>query len=121
MAQHGFDVQAFSVPSGDDGHLASNDERIAPFMDDLLHRQFAVAFVDDPHNAPGYSTPGQTPERYEVSSATTTDRLFMWLRDNAPTPAPAPAAAAPKPKPEPKAKAKHAPRHDHHRHHSRKG
>jgi peptidoglycan/xylan/chitin deacetylase (PgdA/CDA1 family) len=77
LAAHGFDTRAFSVPAGDDG----GQQLVA----DLLSRQFAVSFVRDPRNDPSYTRPTGDATAFGVNASITTDRLYMWLRDNAPT------------------------------------
>ncbi|MEA2480868.1 MAG: hypothetical protein QOJ07_2790 [Thermoleophilaceae bacterium] len=84
LAQHGYDAHAFAVPEGDLGQLTPGDPRIAPFMRELLSRQFGVYFTRDPRNDPAYAGAGVEAQRYVVGSATTTDRLYMWLRDHSP-------------------------------------
>jgi hypothetical protein len=84
MEEHGFSAIALAVPFGDYGQLQLSDPAIAPFMRGLITRQFAAWFVDDERNAPGYTTPSGEPERLQVHRELTTDRLYMWLRDNAP-------------------------------------
>jgi hypothetical protein len=84
LAKQGFDARAIALPYGDYGQLSDTDPAIAPFMRELLHRQFAVFFVSDPRNQPDYTTPSGPTARFRVSSAITTDRLYMWLRDSAP-------------------------------------
>ena len=85
MEEQGFSPIAFAVPFGDYGQRQSSDPAVAPFMRGLVTRQFAAWFVDDERNAPGYTTPGADAERLQVHSELTTDRLYMWLRDNAPS------------------------------------
>jgi hypothetical protein len=53
-------------------------------MRDFLGRQFEAVFVEDERNAPGYTRPWGVAERYRIHSETTTDRLYVWLRDNSP-------------------------------------
>ena len=84
MHDHGFAPAAFAVPFGDYGQRNAGDPEIAPFMRGLLARQFGAYFVDDERNAPGYTTPLGDAERFEVGAQTTTDRLYMWLRDHRP-------------------------------------
>ena len=84
VEEQGFVPHAFALPYGDYGQLSANDPRIAPFMRDFLERQFEAVFVRDERNAPGYTRPGGAAERYQVHSETTTDRLYVWLRDNSP-------------------------------------
>jgi peptidoglycan/xylan/chitin deacetylase (PgdA/CDA1 family) len=84
VEEQGFAPLAFAVPYGDYGQIGANDPRIAPFMRDFLGRQFEAVFVDDERNAPGYTKPWGAAERYRVHSETTTDRLYVWLRDNSP-------------------------------------
>jgi peptidoglycan/xylan/chitin deacetylase (PgdA/CDA1 family) len=84
VEEQGFVPRAFAVPYGDYGQRSANDPRIAPFMRDFLVRQFEAVFVQDERNAPGYTKPWGVAERYQVHSETTTDRLYVWLRDNSP-------------------------------------
>jgi peptidoglycan/xylan/chitin deacetylase (PgdA/CDA1 family) len=84
VEEQGFAPRAFAVPYGDYGQRSGNDPRIAPFMRDFLGRQFEAVFVEDERNAPGYSRPWGVAERYRVHRETTTDRLYVWLRDNSP-------------------------------------
>ncbi|MBV9212122.1 MAG: polysaccharide deacetylase family protein [Actinobacteria bacterium] len=84
LRAQGFEPVAFAVPKGDYGQRGSNDARIAPLMRGLLHRQFEVAFTQRPDDDPGYTRPRGDPERFEIHANTTTDRLYMWLRDHAP-------------------------------------
>ena len=84
VEEHGFAAHAFAVPYGDYGQHSGNDPRIASFMRDFLGRQFETVFVEDERNAPGYSRPWGVAERYRVHRETTTDRLYVWLRDNSP-------------------------------------
>jgi hypothetical protein len=84
MLDQGFDPQAFAVPYGDYGQRNSNDPAIAPFMRGLLERQFGVYFVQDDLNQPDYVSQVGEPKRFEVRTDTTTDRLYMWLRDHSP-------------------------------------
>lgn len=84
MIDHGFEPHAIAIPDGDYGQRAGNDPAIEPFMRDLLTRQFGVLFASDERNDPDYTRPFGDAERYELHSDTTTDRLYMWLRDHAP-------------------------------------
>jgi Polysaccharide deacetylase len=84
MEDHGFDPIALAVPYGDYGQRRMGNAEIALFMRGLLNRQFPVWFTEDELNAPGYTTPAAEPRRFEVNSAVSTDRLYMWLRDHAP-------------------------------------
>ena len=86
MEDHGFDSVALAVPYGDYGQRQLGNTEVAVFMRELLTRQFPVWFTDDELNAPDYTTPRGEPRRFEVNSAITTDRLYMWLRDHAPRP-----------------------------------
>ena len=76
LERQGFESGAFAVPSG--------DRPLPPFVSELLRRQFAVFFVLDERNQGGYTTPFSRAVRFGVNSTITTDRLYMWLRDNAP-------------------------------------
>jgi hypothetical protein len=84
MLDQGFEPHAFAVPYGNYGQRLTNDPAIAPYMKALMERQFGVFFVQDEQNEPEYA--GQIGEatRFEVHSDTTTDRLYMWLRDHSP-------------------------------------
>jgi peptidoglycan/xylan/chitin deacetylase (PgdA/CDA1 family) len=84
MLDQGFEPHAFAVPYGNYGQRETNDPGIAPYMRALMQRQFGVYFVQDEENDPDYA--GRTGEaaRFEVHSDTTTDRLYMWLRDHSP-------------------------------------
>ena len=84
MIDHGFTPHAISVPDGDYGQRSGNDPAIAPFLSQLLARQFGTYFVRNPLNDPDYTTPAGPAERYEIGSGTTADRVYMWLRDHAP-------------------------------------
>jgi peptidoglycan/xylan/chitin deacetylase (PgdA/CDA1 family) len=85
MRDQGFEPVAFAVPYGNYGQRETNDAAIAPFMRALLQRQFGgVYFVQHERNEPGYAPMIGEPQRYEVHSDTTTDRLYMWLRDHSP-------------------------------------
>jgi peptidoglycan/xylan/chitin deacetylase (PgdA/CDA1 family) len=84
VGEQGFEARAFAIPYGDYGQLTGNDARIAPFMRDFLGRQFEAVFIEDERNAPGYTGPTGPAERYRVHRETTTDRLYVWLRDNSP-------------------------------------
>ena len=84
LEDQGFDPQALAVPEGNYGQLGSNDQAIAPFMRGLLARQFGAFFTRDAKNDPGYAGADAEAERYVVGRATTTDRLYMWLRDHSP-------------------------------------
>ena len=88
MVDQGFEPHAFAVPYGNYGQRETNDPAIARYMRALIERQFGVYFVQDERNDPGYAGATGEPERYEVHSETTTDRLYMWLRDNSPGAAP---------------------------------
>ena len=77
MLDHGFEPHAIAVPGGDYGQRSANDPAIAPFMRDLLTRQFGVVFAGVEGNDPGYSTAAGDAARYEVHADTTTDRLYM--------------------------------------------
>jgi hypothetical protein len=115
----GFAPWGFAVPFGNYGHDGdTNDERIAPFMKQLLAKHFQAVFMTRP---PVYSTPASPRAglpRIEIHSDTSADDLYRWLRDRIPPPparrkppvkkppvaqpAPAPAAApasAPAPAP----------------------
>jgi peptidoglycan/xylan/chitin deacetylase (PgdA/CDA1 family) len=76
LAAHGLDNRAFAVPAGDYG--------AQPLVSDLLTRQFAVFFVRDASNDPGYTRPTGDATAFGVNASITTDRLYMWLRDRAP-------------------------------------
>lgn len=95
MIAQGFNPISFAVPAGDYGRAGSNDDRIAPFMENLLGAQFAVAFSDDTTNDPPYTTATGEAERYRIGASSGPDRLFAWLRANDPT-RPAPPVAHPK-------------------------
>ncbi|HKP89318.1 MAG TPA: polysaccharide deacetylase family protein [Thermoleophilaceae bacterium] len=84
MEEHGFESVALAVPYGDYGQRQLGNTEVALFMRGLLSRQFPVWFTDDELNAPDYTRPRGEPKRFEVNSAITTDRLYMWLRDHAP-------------------------------------
>jgi peptidoglycan/xylan/chitin deacetylase (PgdA/CDA1 family) len=84
VEEQGFVPDAFAVPYGDYGQRSANDPRIAPFMSDFLGRQFEAVFTQDERNAPAYTRPTGPAERYQVHTETTTDRLYVWLRDNSP-------------------------------------
>lgn len=84
LEDQGFEPHAFAVPEGNYGQLGSNDRAIAPFMRGLLERQFGAFFTRDARNDPGYAGEGAEAERYVVNRSTTTDRLYMWLRDHSP-------------------------------------
>ena len=84
LRDQGFDPRAFAVPHGDYGQRITNDPAIAPFMRDLLGRQFGTYFTRHERNEPGYATRDAEPQRLVVHEGTTTDRLYMWLRDQSP-------------------------------------
>jgi Polysaccharide deacetylase len=84
LRDQGFNPIAFAVPKGNYGQLTSNDSRIAPLLRGLLSRQFEVAFTQRPDDNPGYTRATGDADRFEVHSNTTSDRLYMWLRDHAP-------------------------------------
>ncbi|MFL5885918.1 MAG: polysaccharide deacetylase family protein [Thermoleophilaceae bacterium] len=114
LRDQGFQPRAFAVPEGDYGQLATNDPRIAPFMRDLLSREFGAFFTRNARNAPEYAGHDVEAQRYVIGRATTTDQLYMWLRDHSPAAeaAAARAAAAHAKKPAPK---HHRPSRRHHR------
>ena len=84
MRDQGFDPHAIAVPEGEYGQRLTNDPAIAPFMRGLLTRQFGVYFARHERNEPGYATAAGDAQRLELHSRTTTDRLYMWLRDHSP-------------------------------------
>ena len=84
LEEQGFEPHAFAVPYGDYGQLGANDPRIAPFMSDFLGRQFEAVFIEDERNDPPYTRPTGPAERYRVHRQTTTDQIYVWLRDNSP-------------------------------------
>lgn len=84
MLDQGFEPHAFAVPYGNYGQRETNDPAIAPYMRALMQRQFGVYFVQDEENEPGYAEQTGEAARFEVHSDTTTDRLYMWLRDHSP-------------------------------------
>jgi hypothetical protein len=85
LEDQGFDPHALAVPEGDYGQLSTNDPAIAPFMRELLTRQFGAFFTRAAKNDPGYADATQAEaQRYVVGRETTTDRLYMWLRDHSP-------------------------------------
>lgn len=85
MLDQGIDAPTFAVPYGDYGQLSGNDERIAPFMADLLTRQFGTFFVQAANNEASYSKPGRgVAERFQVHTDTTLETLYGWLRRNHP-------------------------------------
>lgn len=92
MIEQGFEPRAFAVPYGNYGQRESNDPTIAPYLKALLERQFGVYFVQDEENDPEYAGRWGEAVRYEVHSETTTDRLYMWLRDHSPGKRPSPLA-----------------------------
>ena len=84
MREQGFEPHALALPEGEYGQGRTNDPAIAPFMRALLGRQFGVYFADHPRNEPEYARALGEPQRLEVHAGTTTDRLYMWLRDHSP-------------------------------------
>jgi hypothetical protein len=94
MDGQGMRSHAVAVPFGNYGQLASNDPRVAPYVRGLLTRQFGVIFVQDPENDPGYTRAGGPTARYELHRGTSTDQLYMWLRDHSPAAERAARAAA---------------------------
>ena len=84
MLDQGFEPHAFAVPYGNYGQRETNDPAIAAYMRALMHRQFGVYFVQDEENDPDYAGATGEAARFEVHSDTTTDRLYMWLRDHSP-------------------------------------
>jgi hypothetical protein len=92
MLDQGFEPRAFAVPYGNYGQRETNDPGIAPLMRELMQRQFGVYFVQDEQNQPEYAGRAGEAERFEVHSDTTTDRLYMWLRDHSPGRRPSPLA-----------------------------
>nr|MDQ3935753.1 polysaccharide deacetylase family protein [Actinomycetota bacterium] len=84
MVEQGFEPHAFAVPYGNYGQRETNDPGIAPYMRSLLERQFGVFFVQHEQNDPEYAGLKGESERYEIHTDTTTDRLYMWLRDHSP-------------------------------------
>jgi hypothetical protein len=84
MEDHALAARAVAVPYGNYGQVATNDPRIEGWMLELLRRQFGTVFVQDERNDPRYTRAGGTPARYEVHGATTTDQLYVWLRDHSP-------------------------------------
>ena len=94
LHDQGFRPRAFAVPGGDYGQLATNDPRIAPFMRDLLTREFGAFFTRNARNAPEYAGHDVEAQRYVVGRTTSTDRLYMWLRDHSPAAEAAAARAA---------------------------
>jgi peptidoglycan/xylan/chitin deacetylase (PgdA/CDA1 family) len=81
---HGFQPRAMAVPWGDYGQLLTNDPRIAPFVRELLSREFSAFFTRNPRNAPEYAGRDAEAQRYVVGRTTTTDQMYMWLRDHSP-------------------------------------
>jgi peptidoglycan/xylan/chitin deacetylase (PgdA/CDA1 family) len=90
LVEHGFEPAALSVPAGDYGRLGNNDPRIPGYAGKLIVDQFGVAFVRDPRNYPGYTTPKGDAARFELGAETTADDLYNWLRAGEPKPAPQP-------------------------------
>ena len=84
MDEHALPARTIAVPYGNYGQVSTNDPRIEGYMRALLARQFGTVFVQDQANAPAYTRPGDPAERYEVNSETTTDQLYVWLRDHSP-------------------------------------
>jgi peptidoglycan/xylan/chitin deacetylase (PgdA/CDA1 family) len=84
LRDQGFEPRAFAVPHGDYGQRITNDLTIAPFMRALLIRQFGVYFARHERNEPEYVTAEGEPQRLVMHEGTTTDRLYMWLRDHSP-------------------------------------
>ena len=84
MEEHALPARAIAVPYGNYGQVSTNDPRIEGYMEALLARQFGTVFVQDPSNDPAYTRPGDPAERYEVHGKTTTDQLYVWLRDHSP-------------------------------------
>jgi peptidoglycan/xylan/chitin deacetylase (PgdA/CDA1 family) len=113
LRDQGFSPRAFAVPGGDYGQLLTNDPRIAPFMRELLSREFGAFFTRDAHNTPAYAGADVEAQAYVVGRATSTDRLYMWLRDHSPAVEAARAPSKPvKPAP---ARYRHPARHRRHR------
>jgi peptidoglycan/xylan/chitin deacetylase (PgdA/CDA1 family) len=86
---------AFAVPGGNAGQLGTNDPQVPALLGGLLRRQFAVTFVRDARNYPGYTSSHAHhgfAARYAIGATTTTDDLFRWLRDRAPA-SPSPTTA----------------------------
>jgi peptidoglycan/xylan/chitin deacetylase (PgdA/CDA1 family) len=81
FAAHGLTPHAFAVPFGDYGQRAANDRRIPALLGGLLTRQFGSYFVQDDHDDPDFTTPGNgAAERYELRAGTTLEDLYGWLR-----------------------------------------
>ncbi len=80
LDEQGFTSVAFAAPFGDDGHQAESDPIAAPFLRELLGRQFAVTFVQGAGDGPPFTRPGARAQRYEVHTRTTPDQLYEWLR-----------------------------------------
>jgi hypothetical protein len=88
LRDQGFDPHAFALPYGDYGQERTNDPAIPQFMRELLTRQYGVYFARNPRNRPGYARAVGEAQRLVVHSGITTDRLYMWLRDQSPGSAP---------------------------------
>ncbi|HEX8051943.1 MAG TPA: polysaccharide deacetylase family protein [Thermoleophilaceae bacterium] len=84
MRDQGFEPHALALPGGEYGQGRTNDPAIAPFMRALLARQFGVYFARHQRNEPEYARALGEPQRLELHAGTTTDRLYMWLRDHSP-------------------------------------
>lgn len=84
MRDQGFATHALALPDGEYGQARTNDPAIAPFMRALLARQFGVYFARHQRNEPDYARALGEPQRLELHAGTTTDRLYMWLRDHSP-------------------------------------
>ncbi|MEA2474981.1 MAG: hypothetical protein QOE06_2896, partial [Thermoleophilaceae bacterium] len=84
LRDQGFDPHAFALPYGDYGQERTNDPAIPQFMRELLTRQYGVYFARNPRNQPGYARAVGEAQRLVVHSGITTDRLYMWLRDQSP-------------------------------------
>jgi peptidoglycan/xylan/chitin deacetylase (PgdA/CDA1 family) len=77
----GYTPWAFAVPFGD---FPTNDQRIPPFLERFLGRQFRAVFLTWP---PDYSTPQDVHARLpriELHRDTSTGTLYRWLRDRVP-------------------------------------
>ena len=84
MRDQGFEPHALALPDGEYGQSRTNDPAIAPYMRALLARQFGVYFARHARNEPEYARALGEPQRLELHAGTTTDRLYMWLRDHSP-------------------------------------
>jgi hypothetical protein len=84
MRDQGFEPHAIAPPDGEYGQARTNDPAIAPYMRALMARQFGVWFARHPRNDPGYARRRGEPQRLDLHAQTTTDRLYMWLRDRSP-------------------------------------